>query len=429
MALGRIGSLLAIASLAAVMIFGAWPGGAQAAPYAGIVMDMRSGAVYYEHDADRKQHPASLTKMMTLYLTFEAIQRGQIGLDQRVRVSSHAARQPASKLYLKAGQRVKVRDLIRATAIKSANDAAMVLAETVGGSQKRFGQMMTAKARQLGMTGSTFKNPHGLTQRGHLSTARDMAKLARHLYFDFPQFYNVFGRKTHVAAGKRIRTTNRLLATYRGAEGMKTGYTRAAGYNLVSVAARGQERVIAVVMGGKSSRSRNAQSRKLLDLGFAKAPTRVAMRKPSKGGGKKVNVARAPYPRPRPGTGATGFTAVAQAIATPAVAATGPMSTSRMAPLYSDYPPLRDGIGLATGDWAVELAGFEDESAAIRTLASVTLAGIDAVETAQTRIAKSGSGTAKSWKLRFDGLDRDGAMRACAALEGFDGTCTRVALK
>ncbi|MEM8597483.1 MAG: D-alanyl-D-alanine carboxypeptidase family protein, partial [Pseudomonadota bacterium] len=214
--------------------------GAVAAPYAGIVMDMRSGAIYYAHDIDRRQHPASLTKMMTLYLTFEALQRGQIKLDQRVRVSRHAARQPASKLYLRAGSRVRIRDLIRATAIKSANDAAMVLAEAIGGSQKNFGRMMTQKARALGMKNSTFKNPHGLTQSGHLSTARDMAVLARHLFYDFPQYYNVFGRKTHMAAGKRIRTTNRLLSSYRGAEGMKTGYTRAAGYNLVSVAARGQ---------------------------------------------------------------------------------------------------------------------------------------------------------------------------------------------
>ncbi len=294
---------------------------ASAAPYAALVMDMRTGKVVHSRSADRRQHPASLTKMMTLYLAFEALQNGQLRLDQRLRVSRHASRQPASKLYLKAGQRVTVRHLLRATAIKSANDAAMVLAEAIGGSQRGFATLMTRKARALGMGSTTFKNPHGLTQAGHLSTARDMARLARHLYFDFPQYYNLFGRKTARAAGKRLYNTNRLLSSYRGAEGLKTGYTRAAGFNLVATAKRGQRRVIAVVMGGKSSRSRNARVAELLDLGFRKTPARAAEIPPSRAA---VQIARAPVPQARPGTSATGLAAIGAALASPAAAATPP---------------------------------------------------------------------------------------------------------
>ncbi|MEL6198256.1 MAG: D-alanyl-D-alanine carboxypeptidase family protein [Pseudomonadota bacterium] len=392
---------------------------AVAAPYAGIVMDMRSGDIYYSHDIDRRQHPASLTKMMTLYLTFEAIRNGQLRLDQRVRVSRHAARQPASKLYLKAGQRVSIRHLIRATAIKSANDAAMVLAEAVGGSQKRFGQMMTAKARQLGMTRSTFKNPHGLTQKGHLSTARDMAVLARHLYFDFPKYYNVFGKRSDIAAGKRIYTTNRLLATYRGAEGMKTGYTRAAGYNLVSVAARGQERVIAVVMGGKSTRTRNAQSRKLLDLGFRKAPTRVAVVRPSKGG--VTRIARAPLPPAKPGVQASGLNAIAAAFSAPRAIASVAPSTSRNAPLYAELPPRRPLTDVGDG-WKIALGAFERESDAIALISSLAIAEPTALSGAKVTIQRDPART-DLYRVRVDGRQPMDPGAACIAFRSIEDEC------
>ncbi|MEO0821960.1 MAG: D-alanyl-D-alanine carboxypeptidase family protein [Pseudomonadota bacterium] len=390
---------------------------ALAAPYAGIAVDMRDGRVYYEHDADRRQHPASLTKMMTLYLTFEALQKGQIKLDQRVRVSRHAARQPPSKLHLKAGQRVSIRHLIRATAIKSANDAAMVLAETVGGSQKRFGQMMTAKARALGMMKSTFKNPHGLTQRGHLSTARDMALLARHLYFDFPQYYNVFGKRSDTAAGRRIRTTNRLLATYRGAEGMKTGYTRAAGYNLVSIAARGNERIVSVVMGGKSTRSRNAQAARLLDLGFRKAPRKVAIVRPRTA---SVRVARAPLPKPRPGTPATGLSAIAAAIAPAAVASTL-ASRSPYAPLYAERPPRRVPDG-----WAVELGRFRHESQAIALVASMAMDETSALPDAEISIHSRNTGGGLRYSVRVAGSMAMKGAGACAAFARLKAPCQRI---
>lgn len=343
---------------------------AQAAPSASIVMDMRNGKVLHASSADRRLHPASLTKMMTLYLTFDAVRRGKIKLDQKVRVSRHASRMPASKLYLKAGQRVTIRSLIRATAIKSANDAAMVLAETIGGSQAGFARMMTNEAKRLGMKNTRFKNPHGLTQRGHYSTARDMAILGRHLFHDFPQYYNIFSRKRDHAAGKRIWATNRrFLNSYRGADGIKTGYTRAAGYNLVASAHRGQERIIAVVFGARNTTDRTRKVSRLLDIGFAKAPTRVATVKPraqsSAGRRGRIVVAEAPVPVLKPGnTRATVGSLLAEVLSSPASAATPDrvtlkrasdggeakrtspkrISASRHAPKKAELPRPRTGV-------------------------------------------------------------------------------------
>jgi len=322
---------------AAILLAGAGGRPAVAAQYAAIVMDMRDGTVLYESHADRRQSPASLTKMMTLYLAFEAVQNGQLGIDQRVRISRHAARQPASKLYLRAGQRVSIRSLIRASALKSANDAAVALAEAISGSEKAFARLMTARARQLGMTNTTFRNASGLTARGHLSTARDMAILGRHLFFDFPQYYNLFSRKTTRAAGRRISAHNRLLISYRGADGIKTGYTNAAGYTLVASARRGGKRIIAALLGGKSSRWRYARMANLLDKGFARAGSRVAIVPPR---ARQLAVARAPLPPAKPGAPATGLAVLARMLGSQAVAATPP-STSRLAPLYAVKPPVR----------------------------------------------------------------------------------------
>ena len=316
---------------------------AQAAPKASIVMDLRNGKVLYSRSADARRHPASLTKMMTLYLAFEAIRDGRLRLDQKVRVSRHAARQPSSKLYLRAGQRVTVRHLIRATAIKSANDAAMVLAEAIGGSQKRFAQMMTRKAKALGMKNTKFRNPHGLTQSGHYSTARDMAVLGRHLFFDFPKYYNIFARKTDYAAGKRIWNTNRLLSTYRGADGIKTGYTRAAGYNLVATAQRGRKPILAVQMGARSSGDRARKVAHLLDIGFSRAARSVKRVRPRGAPARRINVKTSPVPRPRPGTPDSVLAAVtdmlvAQAQAEEAQRRSPTVAASRVAPRTAERP-------------------------------------------------------------------------------------------
>nr|WP_146345816.1 D-alanyl-D-alanine carboxypeptidase family protein [Phaeobacter marinintestinus] len=253
-----------------------------AAPYAALVIDARTGEVLHSRNADTQLHPASLTKMMTLYIAFEAIKNGEISLDTKVRISKNAAAEPPSELGLQTGHRIAFRYLIRAAAVKSANDAATAIGEAISGSEAAFARRMTRTARALGMTRTTFKNAHGLTETGHMSTARDMTTLGRHLIYDYPQYYNLFSRTSTHAGLKTVSNTNRrLLASYEGADGIKTGYTRAAGSNLVASAKRGNERIIATVFGGKSSTARNAKVAELLDLGFRRAPSRASVKKPS----------------------------------------------------------------------------------------------------------------------------------------------------
>lgn len=254
-----------------------------AAPYAALVMDARSGKVLHAQNADTRLHPASLTKMMTLYIAFEAVQNGELTMDSLITVSRKAAAEEPSKLGLRAGQKIKLRYLVRAAAVKSANDAATAIAEGIEGSEAAFARRMNRTAKAMGMTRTTFKNAHGLTENGHLSTARDMTILGRHVLYDYPQYYNLFSRKTADAGVRRVSHTNsRMLNSYRGADGIKTGYTRAAGFNLVASAERGKKRVIATVFGGRSTVSRNARVTELLDLGFKKSPAWASKRKPKR---------------------------------------------------------------------------------------------------------------------------------------------------
>jgi D-alanyl-D-alanine carboxypeptidase len=255
---------------------------ATAAPYAAYVIDARTGEVLHSRNAEARLHPASLTKMMTLYVAFEAIRNGEITLDTQVRVSQNAASEQPSKLGLRAGQKIALRYLIRGAAVKSANDAATAIGEAISGSEAAFAQRMTRTARAMGMNSTTFRNAHGLTAEGHLSSARDMTILGRHLLYDYPQYYNLFSRTSTDAGVRMVNNTNRrLLADYEGADGIKTGYTSAAGFNLVASAQRGQTRVIATVFGGKSSAARNARVAELLDLGFRRAPSGAPVRQPA----------------------------------------------------------------------------------------------------------------------------------------------------
>lgn len=255
---------------------------AQAAPYASIVMDARSGEVLYEKNADTRLHPASLTKMMTLYIVFQEIEAGRLHLDDKVTVSKNAASQPPSRLGLKAGQKIAVRYLIRAAAVKSANDAASALGDHIGGNAAGFAKRMTKTARAIGMRNTTFKNANGLTQDGHLSTARDMNTLGRHLFYDFPQYYNIFSRRTADAGMAKVNNTNtRFLDGYEGADGIKTGYTVAAGFNLTASAQRGKKRIIATVFGGTSTAQRNAKMKELMDIGFDAARNNVRVKAPT----------------------------------------------------------------------------------------------------------------------------------------------------
>lgn len=279
---------------------------ASAAPFAAFVMDGRTGKEIYSQNADARLHPASLTKMMTLYMAFTAIERGQVRLDSKFTVTPHAAGQPPSRLGLRAGQKIELRYLIRAAAVKSANDAATAIGEGLAGSEAKFGQQMTAMARALGMRNSTFRNANGLTQEGHYSSARDLSTLGRRLFYDFPQYYSIFSRRSADAGIATVSSTNkRFLDSYQGADGIKTGYTRAAGFNLTASAQRGSKRIIATVMGGQSTAQRNAIMAQLLDTGFGKAPTRVKEIRPEAPAyiverKRSVQVARAEAPAPAP---------------------------------------------------------------------------------------------------------------------------------
>lgn len=249
------------------------PQESRAAPYAAYVMDARTGETLYSENAETRLHPASLTKMMTLYIAFEEIERGNLSLDTMITVSKNAAAQPPSRLGLKAGQKIQLRYLIRAAAVKSANDAAAAIGDHIGGTTEKFAARMTKTAKAIGMKNTTFKNANGLTAKGHLSTAKDMSVLGRHLFYDFPQYYNIFSRRSTDAGMAEVANTNRrFLDSYKGADGIKTGYTEPAGFNLTASAERGGVRIIATVFGGKSTANRNAKMTDLLDLGFRKAP-------------------------------------------------------------------------------------------------------------------------------------------------------------
>ena len=240
------------------------------AKYASLVMDAETGRVLHAVNADTRNYPASLTKMMTLYLVFEAVDTGRLSLDRRLAVSARAARQPSSKLGLGKGTTISAGDAILALVTKSANDVATVIAEHFSGSERRFALVMTAKARRLGMSRTTFRNASGLPHRGQLSTARDMAILARRLLTDFPGYYHYFSTDSFRYDGISHRNHNKLLASYVGADGIKTGYIRASGFNLVASAKRGGARLIGVVFGGDSPRARDRHMVKLLDKGFRK---------------------------------------------------------------------------------------------------------------------------------------------------------------
>ncbi|MBP7243382.1 D-alanyl-D-alanine carboxypeptidase family protein [Amaricoccus sp.] len=255
---------------------------ALAQEYAAYVMDARNGKAVHAVNSDKKLAPASLTKMMTLYIVFDEVKRGRLSLDQKVTISENAAAEPPSRLGLRAGQKIELRYLIRAAAIKSANDAATALGEAVAGSEPAFAERMNQYARAMGLQNTHFANAHGLTAAGHYSSAHDMAEIGRRLFYDFPQYYNIFGRISTSAGIATVQNTNRrLLDAYPGADGIKTGYTKAAGFNLVSSAERDNERVIVAVFGGKSTASRNAEVMRLMDLGFAKMPSRAKVARPA----------------------------------------------------------------------------------------------------------------------------------------------------
>jgi D-alanyl-D-alanine carboxypeptidase len=449
-----------------------------AAPYASLVMDARTGEVLHARNADTRLHPASLTKMMTLYIAFEAIENGEISLDTRVRISRKAASEPPSKLGLREGQQIALRHLIRAAALKSGNDAATAIGEAIEGSEAAFARRMNRTAKALGMTRTTFRNAHGLTEEGHLSTARDMTILGRHLFFDYPAYYNLFSRITSDAGIAEVANTNRrLLQAYKGADGIKTGYTRAAGFNLTASAERGGERIIATIFGGNSTATRNAHMAELLDMGFSRAPSRVAVRAPARPpymgriGNETpapvaVAVARSLRPMPRPIPAApvpseevlialqTGINRTlagldlaqppaevaapvaesAEATALPEVAprprpvdevvlASAPATAPAPAAAAAAEPAPREVVArLSTSGgrhWGINVGRFNSRHQAERTLLQTALMELSTLDSALRKVVE----TPRGFDANFVGMSEEEAALACRRLAARNLSC------
>ncbi|WP_417694557.1 D-alanyl-D-alanine carboxypeptidase [Roseibium sp.] len=241
--------------------------------YAGIVVDAKTGKTLYSSAADARRYPASLTKIMTLYIVFEELEAKRLTLSSPLKVSKYASGRPPSKLGLKPGSTIKVKDAILALVTKSANDVATVISENIGGSEKEFAKRMTRTAHQIGMSKTQFRNPHGLPNSSQYTTARDMSLLGRSIQERFPSYYKYFQTRVFTYRGNRYGNHNKLLGRVEGVDGIKTGYIRASGFNLVTSVKRDNRHIVAVVMGGRTGRSRDAYMKKLIAEYMPKAST------------------------------------------------------------------------------------------------------------------------------------------------------------
>ena len=374
--------------------------GAQAR-YASIVIDYDTGRVLHESNADTRNYPASLVKMMTLYLAFEALERGDITLDKKLTVSRRAAGMPAAKLGLKRGDTITVENAILALITKSANDAAVVVAEALGKKETKFALIMTRKAKALGMKRTQFRNASGLPNRRQLSTARDMATLARALIRDFPKYYELFSTKEFVYKGRRHRNHNRLLRKYAGADGIKTGYIRASGFNLAASVRRNGRRLIAVVFGGKTPRSRDRHITKLLDRGFVKLAS---------AGPDKI-----PPPPPRkPSFALAGDFAPATGITPVTPAARPKRPTARKAAsveVGSAVKPIPDP------SWAIQVGAYYRYKPAKRAAVAAAERFPELLEDTRVMITHFKGQRGRIYRSRLVGLTEAKARTACRRLE------------
>ena len=374
-------------------------GRAEASKYASIVMEEASGRVLFSRNADSLRYPASLTKIMTLYLLFEDIEAGKISLKSRIPVSKRAAGRSPSKLYLKPGQSINAEQAIYALVTKSANDVATAVAEKLAGTERKFAKRMTRKAKSLGMTRTTFMNASGLPNRRQRSTARDMARLAIAIRRDFPQFYKFFSTKSFSWKGRRFKNHNRLLANYSGTDGIKTGYINASGFNLVAAVERRGVRLIGVVFGGKTSRSRDRHMISILDRQFKRAKTitvRAAAAMPS----------ALPIAPPR------------RTADLPEVPATLPNSAHIAA--RGNKP------GDARSLWSVQIGNFAQRANAHKAAIRARRMADDVLGMTPAHLMLVSRGNMPLWRVRFNNLDEGAARAACAALFSAGSPCIAV---
>jgi D-alanyl-D-alanine carboxypeptidase len=411
------------------ILLSALSGGVTLAPasalarYASIVVDAETGQVLHAVNADTRNYPASLTKMMTLYMVFDALEKGTLKLDQMLPASKRAVGMPPSKLGLKVGERISVEDAIMALTTKSANDVAVVIAEALGGTEINFAKLMTERAEKIGMSRTTFRNASGLPNRGQKSTARDMVRLAQALQKEFPQYYHYFSRTSFTFNGRSYRNHNRLLKSYNGTDGIKTGYTRASGFNLVSSVQRNGRHIIAVVLGGKTARSRDSHMVKLLDRGFTKM---AAM------GVKTIPAVPGPNPFQNPAAvevaAAEPTGSVIPAPAQPARSRpVQPVATSSQIATASDAADLQVDPEVLTNDWAVQVGAFSRFRAAhssAKTALDTVPKVLEGAKVSIERIDSASVGTL--YRSQLAGLYEQQARTACQRLLAASMSCVVV---
>ncbi|BCG88183.1 D-alanyl-D-alanine carboxypeptidase [Mesorhizobium sp. 113-3-9] len=426
-----------------------------AARPAAIVVDAKTGKVLYSADANGRRYPASLTKMMTLYLTFEAMAKGKISRNSPVVFSAHASAEAPTKLGVKPGGSVTVETAILSIVTKSANDSATALGEMLGGDESTFARMMTAKARQLGMNGTVFRNANGLPDPGQFTTARDMATLGIALREHFPQYYGYFSQRSFLYGRQRINGHNRLLGRIKGVDGIKTGYTRASGFNLVSSVSDGNRRLVAVVMGGTSGGSRDNQMASLINTYMPRASTR--------GGGDLVAKADsnnpikalakvllpkhdAPTPDEKPVAVAEDDTAVADdatvaqgdsedeetaqaeapKLVVPAkkvktvIVAAPKVATAQVVAAYAEPTPAVDPVNTASvpSGWAIQVASSPKQSEAQAFLDKTTKQAPKVLADAAGFTVAFDKDGVTYYRARFGGFgSKDAAWKACTALK------------
>ena len=373
-----------------------------------MVVDANSGRILHAVNPNGQTHPASLAKIMTLYLVFEAMDKGRLSPYERIRISKTAAAQSPSKLNVPAGNTVLVSDAVLAVVTKSANDMAVALAERVAGSEADFALAMTTKARALGMDRTVFRNASGLPHPAQVTTARDMTALARALIRDFPHHYSVFATPEFVHAGVTHRNHNQLLGDYSGADGIKTGYIRASGYNLVASAQRDKRRVIGVVIGDRSPVTRNARMAELLDRGFE------AM------SGVRVAAFPAAPERIR--------TSIAQAAPNPAkTAATATASQpSPPAPAHARSRPPAETAQAAGGQWLIQVGAFHRYALAEQAAQNAAKLAPGTLVNGEIKIVPTNPKNGKPiYRARIAGLSKTEAAKACATLQVKNVACIR----
>ena len=312
-----------------------------------LVVDAQSGYVLSAKNADRKQYPASLTKVMTLYITFDALEKGYLKMDDALPISKHAASQPRSKLGVKAGETITVKEAILALIVKSANDVAVVLAEALAPSEEEFAKMMTQYARSLGLSDTTFKNASGLHHPEQVSTAKDMAVLTMATINHYPQYYPLFSSLSFKYKNQTYHSHNNILRYYEGAEGFKTGFVSAVGYNVISTAKRDGQQLVGVVIGENTADRRDKKMRTLLDEGFKKAMS----------GTGKIGTKKAYIAKKRPNLDDVIYASIKSAIPRKKDSLAGRITVASYAPIADDNVMIEQGDH-GMGEWSIQVGAF-----------------------------------------------------------------------